>query len=77
MQGMPNAEEQDEDPYVNLAEIVERDGYDATRVATFMPDGDKLVITEGCDSYFSVDLDKVEVQRLRDWLSRWLNNDVG
>jgi len=67
-------DEYDEDADKTLAEIIKRDDdYEATRIATFTPNGDKLIVTEGCDDYFSVELDKVEVRRLRDWLDAWLN----
>lgn len=64
--------EQDEDSYTNLAEIIEQDGYQETRVATFATRGDKLEIREACDDHFAVALDEVEVRRLRDWLDAWL-----
>jgi hypothetical protein len=42
------------------------------RVVSFEPDGDKLVVREACDDYFSLALDKAEVQRLIDWLTNWI-----
>ena len=76
----PEAEVDQESDYLetNLADMVGRsDDYESTRVATFMPQGDELVVAEACDGYFAVVLDKTEVQRLIDWLNDWVTDQEG
>lgn len=68
---------------MNLAEIIGREddrtagdedswevNYRATRVADLEVIDGRLVITEGCDGYFYVELDRSETQRLIDWLQK-------
>lgn len=62
----------------NLLEIIGRESgtteenreadYRASRVAEFWVEDGVLWIVEGCDGYFSADLDHAEVGRLIDWL---------
>lgn len=67
---------------MNLAEIIGRVNYDkdfepveeedylATRIADLEVVDGKLLITEGCDGYFDIELTASETQRLIDWLQK-------
>lgn len=56
--------------YDNDFEPVEEEDYLATRIADLEVVDGKLLITEGCDGYFDIELTASETQRLIDWLQK-------